>query len=142
MFGLQFVNDVHNMQREMDQLFRHIGYNNVVAKAAPRIAFKVTDEGEAFQVEAVAPGIDAEKLSIDVIGRKIKIAGEFKAQEQKEDVRWHRNERRSGSFEKMFALPADVDTEKVEAEYKLGILKINLPKAQSALPKKIAVNVA
>ncbi len=142
MFGFQFVNDAQTIQREMDQLFRHFGFNEAVAKAAPRIAFKVTDQGEAFQVEAVAPGIDAEKLSIDVIGRKIKIAGEFKAEEHKEDVRWYRNERRKGSFEKIFALPADIDIEKVEAEYKLGILKINLPKAQSALPKKIAVNAA
>ncbi len=142
MFGFQFVNDVQKVQREMDQLFRHFGFNEAVVNTASRIGFKVTDQGEAFQVEAVAPGIDTEKLSIDVIGRKIKIAGEFKAEESKEDVHWYRNERRKGSFEKMFALPADVDTEKVEAEYKLGILKINLPKAQSALPKKIAVNVA
>lgn len=141
MFGFQLVNDIQSMQREMDQIFRHIGVNDVPAKSPARVAFKVTDQGDAFHVEAALPGIDAEKLEIDVLGRKVKITGEFQGNEEQEGVRWYRQERRNGAFEKRFALPADVDTEKVEAEYKLGILKVNLPKAQSALPKKIAVNV-
>jgi len=142
MFGLQFVNEVQNIQREMDQLFRQCGFEGGVAPGSSRVAFKVTDQGDAFQVEAALPGIDIEKLNIDVLGRKVTVAGEFKGNEQQEDLRWYRQERRSGAFEKSFFLPADLDTDKVVAEYQLGILKVELPKAAGALPKKIAVNVA
>ncbi len=142
MLGFRFVNDVHNIHREMDHLFRQFGFEGGLAQDAPRVVFKVADKGDAFHVEAALPGIDVEKLQIDVLGRKVTVAGEFKADEDRDDVRWYRRERRQGAFEKSFSLPADLDTDRVEAEYRLGILKVVLPKAASALPKKIEISVA
>lgn len=138
-FGLQFVNEMENMQREMDQLFRSFGFNPTYEPQDRQIDFKVTDNGESFSVEAPLPGLDIEKLDITVLGRRLTVSGEFSHPELPQDIRWHRQERSSGAFEKNLQLAANLDTEKVAAEYKQGILKINLPKAASALPKKIEI---
>ena len=142
MFGLQFVNEMENMQREMDQLFRGFGYSPAYGSQQEQIKFKVTDTGESIRVEAPLPGLDIEKLNISVLGRRLTVSGEFSRPEVPQEIRWHRQERSAGSFEKNLQLAVNLDTEKVEAEYKQGILKINMPKAASALPKKIEINVA
>jgi len=142
MFGLQLVNEMANVQREMDQLFRGFGFNPIYSSAEKQLKFKVYDGGENFSVEVPLPGLDIEKLDINVLGRHLTVSGEFYAAELPQDVRWHRQERRGGTFEQKLQLSADIDTEKIEAGYKQGILKINLPKATSALPKKIAINVS
>ena len=142
MFGLQLVNEMANVQREMDQLFRGFGFSPTYNSAENQINFKVLDSDEQFSVEAPLSGLDIEKLDISVLGRHLTISGEFSAAELPPDVRWHRQERSGGKFEQKLQLSADIDTEKIEAEYRQGILKINLPKAASALPKKIAINVS
>ncbi len=141
MFGLQFVNDMENMQREINQLFRGSGSGSAYEPQHRPIDFKVVDQGESFSVEGQLPGVDGEKLNISVLGRRLTVSGEFIRPELAEDVRWHRQERCAGTFEKSLHLPVNLDTEKIEAEYRQGILEINLPKAASALPKKIEINV-
>ena len=141
MFGLQFVNEIENMQREMDQLFRGFGFNPAYGSQVKPIDFKAVDQGECFSIEAALPGLDIEKLNISVLGRYLTVSGEFSHPELSQKARLQHQERSSGTFEKNIQLSANLDTEKVEAEYKQGVLKINLPKAASALPKKIAINV-
>lgn len=141
MFGLQLVNEMENMQREMDQFFRGFGFSPAYGSQGKQIDFRVVDNGKSFSVEVPLPGLDTEKLNISVLGRRLTVSGEFSRPELPQDVRWHRQERSAGTFEKNLLLSTNLDTEKVEAEYKQGILKINLPKAASALPKKIVINV-
>lgn len=142
MFALQFVNEMDSMQREMNRLFRHAGMKGSNRPSPAAGLLRAEDKGAAFVVEAALPGLDPEQLSIDVLGRKLTISGRFQDNPSAgDDVRWYRKERRSGAFEQSLVLAAELDTEKVEAEYKHGILRIDLPKAAAALPKKIAVNV-
>ena len=141
MFGLQFVNEMENMQHEMDLLFRGFGLNPASETQVRQIKFQVTDNGESFSVEAPLVGLDSEKLNISVLGRRLTVSGEFYHPELPADVRWHRQERNMRTFEQSLQLSADLDTEKIEAVYKLGILKLNLPKSASALPKKIEIKV-
>ena len=77
MFGLQFVNEIENVQREMDQLLRGLGMSPMTGGQVRRNGFKVIDRGESFVVEAALPGIDVENLAINVLGRKLTVAGEF-----------------------------------------------------------------
>ena len=141
MFGLQFVNEMGNMQREMDQLFRGFGFNPAYGSEAKEINFKVIDKGESFCVEAALPGLDIEKLNISVLGRHLTVSGEFSHPELPQEARQHRQERSGGAFERNLQLSVNLDTDNIEARYNQGILKITLPKAVSALPRKIAVNV-
>jgi HSP20 family protein len=138
MFALQMIHEMDRAQREMEQFFRSLGVSSAVAPRQERI-FKVKDRGEAFEVEAILPGLDVEKLEINVLGRKLTLAGEFVGANAPEGSIWHRHERAQGRFEKSLQLAANIDAEQVEAEYRQGVLTIKLPRAASALPKKIDV---
>lgn len=137
MFGLQFINEMEAIQRQMDQVF--CGMNPV--DRSRDIALSVAEEEKAYKVRAVLPGLDIEKLDISILGQRLKISGEFIQEELPEGASWYRQEREHGAFEKVLRVGNHLDAEKVEAEYRNGILEICLPKAESALPKKIAVNV-
>jgi len=142
MFRVSMFNEMENLHREMDQLFRGLGFSPALEMRGFSPKFKLNDGGEAYQVTAVLPGIDAEKLNINITGRRLTVSGETKAPEVPEKVVWHRSERSAGSFEQSFLLPEQVDAAKVAAEYKNGILLINLPRNAEALPKKIAVKTS
>lgn len=138
MFGIQLINEMETLQRQMDQIF--CGMNPVERRND--IGLRVSEEEKGYKVRALLPGLDVEKLDISVLGRQLKLSGSFARQEQPEGARLYRRERNQGSFERVIRLATQLDAEKVEAEYLNGILEISLPKAQSALPKKIAVSVA
>jgi HSP20 family protein len=55
---------------------------------------------------------------------------------------YHRVERSYGSFTRSFTLPSQIDTEKIQANYKDGVLRLTLPTKEEAKPKQIAINVA
>lgn len=142
MFALQMMNEIDNFQHEIEQLFRGLGCNERFDVRTQGLQLKTEDRGEAVQVEAVLPGLDVEKLDISVLGRRMTLSGEFAEVETPEDAVRHRRERYVGTFQQSLQLPTEVDTDKVSAEYKNGILSINLPKAASALPKKISIKTA
>ncbi|PLY06557.1 MAG: hypothetical protein C0622_00835 [Desulfuromonas sp.] len=136
MFGLQIINEMENFQRELDQLFR-AGHSASVARRGVR--FETKDQGENYLVRAALPGLDVAKLDISILGRRLSVSGEFVNPELPENAVWQRRERHSGAFEQQLLLGADLDSDKVEAEYRNGILEIKLPKAAAALPRKIAI---
>ncbi len=138
MFRFHMVNPLDTMQREMEQLFR--GFDlNPLARQQSQLNFRVQELDEGYQVAAELPGVDVDKLEIDVVGRKLSIKGEFVTPQLPEGVKIHRQERRVGGFERILTLPDNLDTENIDAEYKEGILTIRLPKSRAALPKKIAI---
>ena len=142
MLALQMFNEMENLHREMDQLFRGFGFAPVYGVRSLAPTFKLKDAGEVYTVAASLPGIDADKLEINVVGRQLNISGEFADSKVPEDAVWHRQERYAGSFQQSLGLPEQVDTNKVEAEYRNGILLIRLPKVAAALPKKISVKTS
>jgi HSP20 family protein len=98
----------------------------------------VTEDGETVYVEGEIPGIKAEDLDISVVGRTLTLSGERKPEEA-HNVNYHRRERKWGSFRKALTLPEDVNTEAIHAECKNGVLKVVLPKAEHAKPRKIMI---
>jgi HSP20 family protein len=88
--------------------------------------------------------MNPESLQIQAVRNQLTISGEKEPSAGKE-VRpeaYHRSERAAGSFVRSFTLPAEVEQEKAEAEYKNGLLRIRLPKAETAKPRQITVKVA
>ncbi len=142
MFGLQMINEMESFQREMDQIFRGCGLPSVRSAVRQEDRLNWREGDEDFVVETPLPGIDVEKLEISVLGRRLTLSGERTASETAEDVTWHRQERDRSGFRQTLLLPMDVDSDKVNAEYKNGILRISLPKAASAIPKKISIKAA
>jgi HSP20 family protein len=93
-------------------------------------------------LKAELPDMKREDIAITVDNNTLMIKGEKKITEEAKDEQFHRIERRYGSFSRSFVLPPTVDTTKVSAEYKNGVLSLKLPLRDEAKPRQIAVNVA
>jgi HSP20 family protein len=85
------------------------------------------------------PGIDPKSIDIRVENNVLSLAGERKFEESGKNGNVHRVERMYGAFARSFTLSTPVDTDSIQANYKDGVLKITLPKAERAKPKRIAI---
>ena len=92
-------------------------------------------------VKMSAPGVKPEDIDISVVGDTLTIKGETKSEEQFEEDSYLRKERRFGSFQRTFSLPASVASDKSKAEFENGVLTLTLPKAEEAKPKSIKVTM-
>ena len=91
---------------------------------------------------AELPGIETKDVDIKVENNVLTLQGERKFDKELQKDSFHRVERAYGSFTRSFTLPNVVDTEKIKAEFKDGVLKLTLPKREEAKPKQIQVQVA
>ena len=107
----------------------------------PPVDIYSTGEHELV-IKAEIPGMNKEDLDITVENFTLTIRGEKKAEQTIKDEQFHRVERSYGTFTRSFALPNTVDPNRVEAEYKDGVLSIKLPLREEAKPRQIKVNVA
>ncbi len=99
----------------------------------------IWDDGDALYAEAELPGVNSEDLDISVMAGDLTIRGR-RGEPQQSGVAYHRQERGTGQFNRVLRLPVEVDASKVEASLTDGVLRIKLPKAESAKPKKIKVS--
>ena len=101
----------------------------------------VFEEPDVIRLAAELPGVKPEDVKISVEGNLLTIKGtkEQVAEEKAEKV--HRYERTYGAFERTFRLSASINPTKIKAAYNLGVLTITLPKAETAKPHLITVEV-
>jgi HSP20 family protein len=93
-------------------------------------------------LKAELPDMKREDISITVDNNTLAIKGEKRVADEVKDEQFHRIERRYGAFSRSFVLPPTVDTTKVSADYKNGVLTLKLPLREEAKPRQIAVNEA
>ena len=91
---------------------------------------------------AELPGVDPKDVDVRVENNVLTLRGERKWSEDVQRESYHRVERAYGSFTRSFTLPNVVDTEKIKADFKDGMLKLVLPQREEAKPKQISINVA
>ncbi len=99
----------------------------------------IDETDDAFLVKAELPGVEKNDVNVNIENGILTIRGEKKT--ETEDKKRHRAECAYGSFVRSFSLPQDIKAEKVEAEYKNGILNLTIPKSEEAKPKQIEVKV-
>ncbi|ALC14861.1 molecular chaperone IbpA, HSP20 family [Desulfuromonas soudanensis] len=138
------LQEMESVGRDMEQIFRGLALGRRCrpepsAGVAPPVRLRKTAEG--YAVEAALPGVDPATLEMTLLRDTLTLAGE-RSISNPENVVWHRRERAAGPFERTLRLPEEIDTEKARASFKNGILTLLLPRAQSALPKKIAIEAA
>ena len=95
----------------------------------------VHESEKAVEVTAELPGINPDQLDISVQGDTLTIRGEKKEEHEDKGKTSYRVERRYGSFERTVPLPCEVEPDKSNANYKDGVLKIELPKREDAARK-------
>lgn len=102
----------------------------------------VVETPEKFEVSLELPGMRPEEFKVEVQAGELWISGEKKEEKEEKGKTFHRVERRFGEFKRVIPLPANVNTEKVAAEYKEGVLRIALPKTEEAKGKMVPVTAA
>lgn len=113
-------------------------------KAALAPAVDLAESEKAFEITAELPGMDEKNIEVNVVNGGLVIKGEKKEEKEEKSKDLFVSERRFGSFERYFQLPAGVDAEKIEASFKKGVLTVTLPKKPEAQKpaKKIDVKAA
>jgi HSP20 family protein len=93
-------------------------------------------------LKADVPDVDPQNIGIQLENGTLTLKGERRYEENKNNKGFHRIERSYGSFSRAFSLPETVDGEKVQADYKNGVLTITLPKKEVAKPRTINVQIS
>ena len=102
-------------------------------------ACDVAEEKDHFLLNIEMPGIGKNDVKLEVIDNQLIVSGERHQDRKNNDSGAWYSERRYGKFKRSFALPAGVDADKVEALHEDGILRIYVPKAESAKPRQIKI---
>ena len=139
-----FPSDIFNMQREMNKMFGSF-FHGVdepsLLNGNWMPAVDVAEEDNEYVVKIELPGVNKDDVKITLESNILTIRGEKKAEKETKEKNYHRMERSYGSFLRSFNLPTTVKNDKIDAEYRDGILTITLPKAEEAKPKHIEVKV-
>jgi len=100
------------------------------------------EQDEALVVKAALPGMEKDDIQVSVRGNTLSITGERKVESEVKEENYYCCEQRYGKFSRSISLPAGVDTEKISASYKNGILEVTLPKTEEVKPKQIEIKTA
>lgn len=105
-------------------------------------AVDIYEQGTDIVLKAELPGVDSKDVDVRVENNVLTLRGERKLDTEVQRESYHRVERAYGSFSRSFTLPSVVDTEKIKADFKDGVLRVTLPKKEEAKPKQITIGVS
>lgn len=134
------------LRREMDSLFDNFfrgfdiePFEKGVGAFIPNI--DVTENDNEIRVSAELPGMDEKDIDVSLLHDMIIIRGEKKEEREDKGKDFYRTERSYGSFSRSIPLPAEVETDKVEAKFSKGVLTISLPKTAKNVTEKKKITV-
>lgn len=138
--------EMSDMQERMGRLLGDVygrrGADDVMRRGAWIPPVDIYDSGEhELVIKAELPDMKREDIQLTVENNTLTISGEKKMNGELREENCHRVERSYGTFTRSFSLPPTVDTGKVSADYKAGVLTIKLPLREEAKPKQIQVKV-
>ncbi|MCL4458862.1 MAG: Hsp20/alpha crystallin family protein [Chloroflexi bacterium] len=93
-------------------------------------------------LEAPVPGVKPEDIDISITGNTVCIKGERKAEQEIKREDYIRREQRYGRFYRELTIPTSIQSDKAEATFEHGVLRLHLPKAEEAKPKTIKIKTA
>lgn len=110
--------------------------------AAPSV--DIVEKDNAYEVTAELPGMDEKNIEVKLINGGLTIKGEKREEKEEKKKDYYLHERHFGSFERCFPVPDGVETDKIEASFKKGVLTVTLPKKPEARKpeKKIEIKAA
>ncbi len=133
---------VTSLKQEMDRLFNRFFEPRMdelfsIGEWAPSL--DLTETKEALVAKVEVPGLEPKDIQISLQEQLLTIKGEKKEEKEEKDERRHRIERSYGIFTRAVRLPVAVDSSKVTATFKNGLLTITLPKTPAAKGTTIPV---
>ena len=142
------LKEMEDLQNRLSGLFgrasarRKNGEQESIAVAEWAPLVDITEDDKEYLIKAELPEVRKDDVKVAVENGVLTISGERKSEKEEKNKKYHRIERAYGSFERTFIVPDDADADKVNAEFKDGVLRVHLPKSEKAKPKQIEVKVA
>jgi len=138
------LRDVLSLRQAMDRLFEESFVRPRDAWPLSRaagltVAVDMHETDDELVLTADLPGLKPEDVDIGITENTLTMRGEFRSEDEGERGNVHFQERRYGSFQRSLALPAPIDADAAEAEFKDGVLTILLPKTEETRPKQVKV---
>ena len=141
-----FFQDLFDFRRDFDQIFhRFLSWPTAQEEPMPASGFSpaiesfIDKEGKKFHCQVMLPGVDPKDVNLQVQGNTLTISGERSTSRETREADYLRREITYGSFDRGILLPEGVDKDKLNAEYRNGILEITAPIAAAALPRKVEI---
>ena len=103
-------------------------------------AVDLYEKDDHFIIKAELPGINKEDIKVDLKDRVLTLSGERAYDNEVKEENYYRKERSYGRFQRAFTLPGDVDADKIKAEFKDGVLQIEVPKPEDKKAKQVTVH--
>jgi HSP20 family protein len=100
----------------------------------------IYENEDTVVVKAELPGVDKKDIKVDLKDGVLTLSGERSHEKEVKEENYYRKERAFGKFHRSFNVPADIDPDKIKAEFKDGVLNVEIPKPEEKKPKKIAVH--
>jgi len=126
-----------NMRRDMDQYFQTGFFGREGQLLA--VPMDVTETEDAYEIRVSLPGADPDDIEVTMNNNTLTMRGVISDEEEHEEETYHIRERRFGSFVRSITLPSNINVDKVDTSYENGVLRVRLPKAEEARPKRIHV---
>jgi HSP20 family protein len=136
--------ELATLQDRMNRLFQETagsGETSLTNSGAFVPPVDVYENEHGLRLKLEVPGIDEKDLDVRIENNVLTVRGERKFEKEEKEENFHRIERRYGSFVRSFSLPTTIDSEKVSADYKNGVLTLELGKKAEAKPKQIKVTI-
>ena len=136
---------VNRIQSRINELFEDaLGRTRAQQSAAAGVWYPPVDileSKDSYLIRAELPGMRNEDLKTEVNEGILTLSGERKLEEPASGVEYHRVERVTGKFSRSFHVPQTVNPDGIKATYKDGILEVQVPKADEAKPRRIAISL-
>ena len=127
------------LREVMNRLFEDsVVRPNSMLPRTVNVPLDVYAEGDDFVMEVALPGIDPNTVDVSVLGNQVTLSGEYSS--APEGRNYLHRERGFGHFERTVTLPTEVDASKAHAHYEHGLLRLTVPKAEAAKPRRIALS--
>ncbi len=127
------------MDRFMDEVFASAPIRTIWSRSWIGMPLDVYATDDAVVIRAALPGIKPEDLSISVYENTVTLSGTIAGADVPADAVWYLREIPTGTFRRAVTLPFPVDADHAEATFEHGVVRVTLPKAASAKPRKIAI---
>lgn len=126
-----------DMERLFDSMVGRYPSERLEPTWSPALDIEETES--SVIVRAELPGMKKDDIKVSVTGDQLTISGERRHEAEEKGKTFHRIERAFGKFQRSLILPADIQTDKVKASYKDGILELNMPKSEKAKSREITI---
>jgi HSP20 family protein len=135
------LRDMATLHDEMNRVFDNLLMRPATGVGAENWypAADVRETENDYVVRTELPGVSKDDVKINLINNTLIIRGEKKQETEDQKGNWHHVERSYGMFERTFALPSAVSSDRIKARFRDGVLEVIVPKAEEARPREINI---